>query len=185
VTLRVTHARVTAKLELSARLPSGKQLQAQTSLLQVSGASSRILEHHAFFSAGQTRKLLAAHGKRIKLRITADEALDANGDGIDDGSSSARAAGAMPKLTSAVDTDDATLGHAYGSDPCGYYGLSQCTTTATDSSHYTETTWIFTGDTASHITITDDNVRHHPYTYQPWIACTTTDPGDGNGPPAG
>ena len=56
--------------------------------------------------------------------------------------------------------------------------------TQTSSKHYTQliTESGTTGGQTTQITIIDDNVRGHPITYTPTVACSTTSSGGGNGP---
>jgi hypothetical protein len=112
------HTRVT----VVARMASGRRLTAAPSVLdhQHTGTASR-REHHVFFSARQTTVLRGAT-RRVALRVTAAQAVDADGDGtLDPAPATTTTVTSLPAITAPTANETGDLQHAKGANPCAYY----------------------------------------------------------------
>jgi len=199
VTVSVPRAALDAEARAVAVLPNGTRLTAAPDRRRTGGASITGIEHHLFFTPKQTRTLRAAH--RVRLRVTARATVTPVGGapaaatatrtvalprvtaaaGSTAGSSHAQGDDpcqyyGLPVCTN-VSGNTWSAHHFWASHsftiecPSGSSHATQDTTVVTGSSRYSETTYENGNGDGVLITIIDDNIRHHPWTYTPWTAC--------------
>jgi len=199
VTTQVPRTALDAEARAVAVLPNGTKLTAAPDRRRTAGASFTGVEHHLFFTPRQTRTLRAAHG--VRLRVTARATVTPVGGAssaatatrtvalprvtaaADSTAGSSHAQGddpcqyyGLPVCTN-VSGDTWSAHHFWASHsftiacPSGSSHATQDTTVVTSSSRYSETTYENGNGDGVLITIIDDNIRHHPWTYTPWTAC--------------
>jgi len=199
VTAQVPRAALDAEARAVAVLPNGTKLTAVPDRRRTAGASVTSVEHHLFFTPKQTRTLRAARG--VRLRVTAQATVTPVGGSpkpltatrtvalprvtaaASSTAGSSHAQGndpcqyyGLPVCTN-VGGDTWSAHHFWASHsftiecPSGSSHATQDTTVVTSSSRYSETTYENGDGDGVLITIIDDNIRHHPWTYTPWTAC--------------
>jgi hypothetical protein len=212
-------ASMSVRLTGKAKLASGRTVVAADAR-RLPGASDRTVEHHLFFTPAATRRLLAAWGEagtataaaRAEIAISMKASFDVVTEGGGEASGEAQGSGVLPQPTpiAAAEASPDELGHARGSDPCGYYGLANCEDVAGPtwtSRYYLDTTKVeikcpagryptdkVTDETRSSsysqainddhgtavVEISDLNLRGHPFSYSFFLACTAEDHEESN-----
>lgn len=116
-------SRLTTRVAVAAKLPGGRVLRAVEKRL-VPGQARVKVEHHAFFSVGQTRALrrALAAGPRVKVIVASSLIADLNGDGDSDARSARRVKQTLARPT--AERSPAPVPHQEGDNPCGVLGLS-------------------------------------------------------------
>jgi len=195
----VPRAALDTEARATAVLPNGTKVAAAPDRRRTGGASLTGFEHHLFFTPRQTRTLRTAHG--VRLRVTARATVTPVGGapaaatatrtvalpGVTAAAApiagSSHAQGDNPcqyyglPVCTNVSGDTWSAHHFWASHsftiacPSGSSHATQDTTVVTSSSRYSETTYENGNGDGVLITIIDDNIRHHPWTYTPWTAC--------------
>ena len=140
-------SRLTTRVAVAAKLPGGRVLRA-VEKRTVPGKARVKVEHHPFFSVGETRvlrKALAA-GPRVKVTVASSLSADLDGDGKSDARSARKSKQILARPT--PERSPAPVPHQEGENPCGVLGLSSATCTNVTGPIWTATHFWDAAETA-------------------------------------